>query len=89
MNVISLATAAFGAGIVFLGFFIARKIKSKVKANIVRVIAALLGFISMPVIQTIFNVPIAESANSGAYWFAFSIAGGVISKLFFSNRNEA
>ena len=82
MNIAAFIISIVGAMIVFIGFFIARNIESKLKANLIRIAGGVGGFLTLAIIPALFGMPNEASAKSGEYWFYLLLAGVIISKLF-------
>ena len=82
MNTTAFIISLLGAIIVFLAFSFARKIESKLKANLIRLAGGIGGFMTLVIIPAVFKMPVEASAKSGEYWFYLIIAGAIVAKVF-------
>jgi hypothetical protein len=80
MNTSALVFAIAGAVITFVAFGFAGKFESKLMSALAKVGALIIGFLSMPALESLMNVQGASAA--GGYWAYIMIGVWVLSKLF-------
>lgn len=84
MNIIALCIALVGIVVVLLGFYVARRITSKIGAGIVQIAALILGFLAV----LAFPVDLEVASQAGTYWFVGLIISAVAGKII-SKRSAA
>jgi len=82
MNIMAFIVALIGSVIVFTGFFFSKKIESKVKSGLIRVMSAIGGFLCVPLIIGIAGMHPGDSVQAGKYFFYIMIVGIILSIIF-------
>jgi formyltetrahydrofolate synthetase len=85
MNPAALAFAIIGAAITFVGFGFAGKLESKFMSALAKIGALVIGFLSMPALESVMNVK--GSSAAGGYWFYILLGAWLLSRLLGGSDN--
>lgn len=81
MNIAAFIIALIGAVVVFSGFYFSKKIESKVKSGLIRVVSAIGGFLLIPLIIGVAGMNPSDSVQAGKYFFYIMIIGVILSLI--------
>jgi len=81
MNIAAFIIALIGAVVVFGGFYFSKKTESKVKSGLIRVVSAIGGFLSIPLIIGVAGMNPGDSVQAGKYFFYIMIIGVILSLI--------